>query len=85
MMAEVFKNTVNIWSVYDKQYLPAFIKYIKDTHGYDLYYDRKRTMWTKNLDFDIGKNKCPKTKKVEYDHLSIFTKHHCSIQLSFYP
>lgn len=49
-MDEDFKGTVNIWAVYDKEYLPAYIEYIIDTRAFKLYYDRKRTMWEKNKD-----------------------------------
>lgn len=62
-----FKNAHNIWSVYHKEFLPAFLEYILDTHAYDLSYDRKRTMWETNLEYDKNKKNSPKHKKSGHD------------------
>lgn len=65
-MALAFQMDNNVWSIYEKQHIGAYLSFIYNTNAYKVFYDRKQTLWTPNPQYDPSKKK-PKTVKVEVD------------------
>lgn len=65
-MAIAFQMYNNVWSIYEKQHIGAYLLFIYNTHTYKVFYDRKQSLWALNPQYDPSKKK-PKTVKVAVD------------------